>query len=917
VEEQALHWATLTAEGVLGQLETDRRGLSAEEAHRRLRRFGPNELPRARRRSWLVEFGGNFVHLFALLLWVAAGLAWLVAVPELAAAIVVVILVNGTFSHWQEYQAGRAVEALERLLPRQVMVRRGGVVEMAAAEEVVPGDVLVLCEGELVPADARVLAAERLRIDVSALTGESRLVTSIAQAVPAMTGPTGTLPNLVFAGSVVASGRGEAAVFATGGDTEFGRLARLTRAEERLPSPLEREVRWITRVVALLSAGLGGAFFAIGRLLGGLDASQAFVFALGVLVANVPEGLLPTLTLSLALAVRRMAGRRALVKRLSAVEALGATTVILTDKTGTLTENEMTVREAWTARGGWRFGGVGYDPSGRITPEPEDRHDWVSLLELLRIGALCCDARLVARDGHRAKWGIVGDPTEGAILVAAAKAGLSQETLGALPRITELPFDSSRKRMTTVQRVEDGVMACVKGAPSEVIPRCESLFAGDVTLPFDESLRQAASAAHDELTGRGLRVLAVARRRLDAQPGPAVPPDEIERSLTFLGLLAMEDPPRAEVPGAVASCRQAGIRVVMVTGDDARTAVAIAREIGLVAEQATVVTGVELAAWDEPTLEERLDSPGLLFARVAPEQKLRLVEAFRRRGAVVAVTGDGVNDAPALRRADVGVAMGETGTDVAREAADVVLADDNFASIVSAIEEGRAVYDNIRKFVTYILASNVPELAPFVVFVLTRIPLPLTVMQILAVDLGTDLFPALALGLEAPEPDVMQRPPRARTQRLLTPAMLLRAYAWLGLLEAVLGFGGYLAAFWFAGWRPGEPLAGAGPLYATATTMSLAGIVAAQVGNAFACRSERQSIRALGITSNRGLLAGIGAELLVLLLLVYLPPAARIFSLHPLGLRHWALLALFPVTLLAAEEIRKALARRAQSAARR
>jgi magnesium-transporting ATPase (P-type) len=466
--------------------------------------------------------------------------------------------------------------------------------------------------------------------------------------------------------------------------------------------------------------------------------------------------------------------------------------------------------------------------------------------------------------------------------------------------------------MTTIQEIDGAPVACVKGAPSELFPRCAAVMLNGVPVPFDAARRATAQTAHDALARRGLRVLAVATGAVSvpARVRDGWRAEDVERDLTLLGLLAMEDPPRPEVPAALAACHQAGVHVVMMTGDNGLTAAAIGREIGLHDEHPRVINGTELDTFDATQLGAALKDNNVLFARVSPEHKLRLVEAYQGRGAVVAVTGDGVNDAPALKRADIGVAMGITGTDVAREAADMVLADDNFASIVAAIEEGRAVYDNVRKFVTYIFASNVPEAVPFIAFVLFRIPLPLTVMQILAVDLGTDLLPALALGMEPPEPDVMQRQPRSRRERLLNLPTLLRAYGWLGMIEAAVSLGGYFFASWSVGWRPGAPLADSGTLYATATTMSLAGIVAGQLGNVFACRSQHQSVGHLGLTSNRALLAGIAVEIALLLVLIYTPPLAAVFGLAPLHYQHWLLLATFGPLLLALEEIRKVVVRR-------
>jgi P-type Ca2+ transporter type 2C len=910
------HWASLEPETAMAALGSRRAGLNKAEAAERLAHYGHNTLPRLQRRPWYLELVANFIHLFAMLLWAGAGLAWVAGMPQLAWAIIAVILINGMFSFWQEYQAERAAEALEALLPRQVMARRDGQPQLVPTSEIAPGDLLLLSEGEATPADARLIIAERLRIDVSSLTGESRPIPRTVESIDAAPDAGAvTLSNLVFAGTTVASGRGEAVVFATGANTEFGRIAQLTQSQDERPSPLQRELKRVTRFVTILAVGLGIAFFVIGVKLGGLSPASGFLFAIGIIVANVPEGLLPTLTLALALGVKRMARRRALVKRLSAVETLGATTIILTDKTGTLTENEMTARELWAGGANYQLSGSGYETVGELAHRDGAENDPAAVTEMLRAAALCCDAHLVPPQNDQRRWTAIGDPTEAAILAAAAKIDLSREKLAAWPRLAELPFDSTRKRMTTIQRIDGAAVACVKGAPGEIFARCVAVQLRCGAAPFDGELRHRAEAAHDAMARRGLRVLAVATRSVDSnlQAGDGWRVEDVERELTLLGLVAMDDPPRPEVASAIAACRQAGVRVVMVTGDHGLTAAAIGSEIGLSAGDARVVTGVELDSLDDERLAALLDTRDVIFARVTPEHKLRLVEACQRKGEVVAVTGDGVNDAPALKRADIGVAMGITGTDVAREAADMVLADDNFASIVAAIEEGRAVYDNVRKFVTYIFASNIPEIVPFIVFVLFRIPLPLTVMQILAVDLGTDLLPALALGAESPEPGVMRRPPRSRHERLLNLPTLLRAYGWLGMIEAVLSLGGYFFVYWLAGWHQGAPLPRSGLVYATATTMSLAGIVACQIGAAFACRSHHQASWRLGFASNRLLLIGIAVEITLLLLLIYTAPLQTVFGLAPLGIEHWLLLAAFGPLLLVFEEGRKAVWRRFSS----
>ena len=902
--------ATGDLASVFASLASSPTGLTTDEAAIRLRRYGPNLLPQPRVQHWSVKLLRSFAGLFAILLWVGAILAVIAGMPELGVAIAVVVVVNGTFAFWQEHRAERAVEALRALLPDRVVVRRDGREQEVSAATIVPGDLLMLGEGALVPADARLVRAESLRVDLSSLTGESRPSARVAAAVEPGDRAIALVPNLVFAGTTVSSGRGEAVVFATGAESEFGRIAVLTAMQRPLPSPLERELVSVTRFVTIFAVAMGTLFFVVGTLVGGLSPAEGFLFGIGIIVANVPEGLLPTLTLSLALGVRRMAGRRALVKRLSSVEALGATTVILTDKTGTLTENEMTVRRVWGHDGEVHVGGSGYERSGALVTDDAAAREGAE--QTLRIAALCCDGRLDPAANDPTRWQPLGDPTEAAILVAAAKAGVPADAATRWPRLGELPFDSVRKRMTTIHELDGIAVACVKGAPSHVLPRCTTVRRGGRCEPLDGITLRTIEAAHEAMAGSGLRVLAVARGTAQPRVGGDEPWDAAasESGLELLGLVGMEDPPRPEVPKAIAACRRAGIRVYMITGDSGLTAAAIGREIGLFDGQPRVVEGTELDAMGDVALDRAFDSTEVVFARVSPEHKLRLVESCQRRGEVVAVTGDGVNDAPALRRADIGVAMGATGTDVARQAADMVLVDDDFGSIVAAIEEGRAVYDNVRKFVTYIFASNVPEIVPFVAFVLLRIPLPLTVMQILAVDLGTDLIPALALGAEPPEPDVMDRPPRSRQVRLLDRATLLRAYAWLGTIQAVLCLGGFVAVQALAGWRPGAPMIATGETYVVATTVSFAGIVACQTGNLFACRSTTSSSFSRLRTRNRLLLWGLAVELALCGLLIYIPPVAAVFGFAPPAATHWLLLATFPVLLLGLEELRKAVARR-------
>jgi P-type Ca2+ transporter type 2C len=857
-------------------------GLTSAQAADRLRSAGPNVLAAARPPHWVRRFLRNFTHLFALLLWAGAVLAWVGGMPELAAAVVAVIFVNAVFSFAQEFRAERAVDALGRILPHLVRVRRDGRAVEVPSEDVVPGDLVLLAPGDRVPADGRLAAAVELRLDESTLTGESKLV----HRAPG---------EAVFAGTYVVAGIGQAVVGATGMQTELGRITTLTQATALRESPLEIEMDRVTRLVAVLSVSLGTAFFLLAGLIG-MDLEERFLFAIGVTVANVPEGLLPTVTLSLALATQRMARRNAIVRRLSAVETLGETTVICTDKTGTLTANQMTVRTVWTPEGELAVEGTGYAPEGALRP----RRGTIATAEVTRLAraaALCTDAHL---RHSAAGWTLVGDPTEGALLTLALKAGVDPEAeLERQPRLHLLPFDSVRKRMTSVHATGAGPVAYVKGAPDSVIPRC--------TLAGPQAA--AAHTAAEALARDGLRVLAIAERP-DAPDSVDV--ERVESGLRLLGLVGMEDPPRPEVAGAIAACRRAGMRVVMVTGDHPVTAQAIGWRTGVLEGPAHVLEGKALDALSDAELTERLEQPGVVVARVTPEQKLRIATVLREAGEVVAMTGDGVNDAPALRAADIGIAMGLGGTDVAREAADVVLVDDNFTSIAAAVEEGRAVYDNIRRFAQYHFSSNVAELMAFLVWGVSggAIPLPLVVMQVLAIDLGTDLLPAIALGTERPEPGTMQRPPRPRTAHLLDVKALRRVYGYVGLWVGVGALTAFFAAYWLDGWRPFDSLADSGHDYVQATAMTYAGIVMGQVGASFAFRTDRDSVFSVGLFSNRLLLAGIAVSLTLLVAILHLPPLQRIFHTEAPDPQAWLLLAVLPVVVLAAEETRKAVVRR-------
>src|SRR5512139_1529059 len=882
-------------------------GLSPEEAADRLARFGPNSLREARGRPLYRKFLSQFTHLMALLLWAGGVIGFLAGMPQLGSAIWAVNVINGAFGFWQEHKAEKAAEALRRILPQRARVRRGGVEGHVPAETLVPGDVLVLSEGDHVSADARLVEEAELRVDQSTLTGEAHPVRKTRSAVPGEGLSRFEIPNLVFAGTTVAAGNGVAVVYATGMETGFGRIAGITQELPEEKSPLQREMERATRIVTAIAVGVGAIFFGLSVLAAGMNPAEGFLFALGMIVAFVPEGMLPTVTLSLAMGVHRMARRKALVKRLSAVETLGCTSVICTDKRGTLTQNEMTVREVWAPGGRLEVTGTGYDGAGSVlrggkeVTAAEDR----DLAELLTACALCNNARLLPPGEGSAGWSALGDPTEAALRVLASKGGVdAEEAASRTPRRREIPFDSRRKRMATLHRDGDGWVVFAKGAPGELLPLCAHSREGGADLPFGEEACRRAEEANDAMARSGLRVLAVASRRVATLP-PNAGAEEVERDLTLLGLVGMMDPPRPEVAEAVAKCHRAGIRIVMVTGDYGLTAESVARRVG-------ILRGPAMDAMPDGELSEALRGE-VILARVSPEHKRRAVTALQRMGHVVAVTGDGVNDAPALKKADIGVAMGIAGTDVAKEAADMVLADDNFASIVNAVEEGRAVYANIKKFLCYIFTSNTPEAVPFILFAFTggRIPLALNVMQVLSVDLGTDLVPALALGAEPPEAGIMDRPPRKLSEHAITPALLVRAYLFLGLIQSAAA----MAAFYFLFWRGGyrgmwTGLPSSGPLYRTATAMTLAAVVATQIGNLFAQRTTRASLFRAGLPANRLLWAGIAVEISLLLAIVYLPPLQRLFGTAGIPLEGWLFILPFAPALLLADEARKAIVRR-------
>ncbi len=871
------------------EYETSPEGLSDAEAARRLERYGANELSVRQDAPEFVKFLRQFKNFFALLLMAGGALAMAAERLDpdqgnlyIAIALLGVVLLNAAFTYIQQHQSERIMESFRRMLPSMVTIVRDGRAIRAEAETLVPGDVILLHEGDRIPADGRLVDASDLEVDCASLTGESqaqRLDPShVAEQVLESR-------NMVFSGTLVQGGEGRAVVCNTGMSTQIGRIVALTKATRETETPIHRELAYFIKVISSIAVFLGVLFFAVSVAIGNGWISS-LIFAIGIIVANVPEGLLPTVTLSLTMASKRMAGKKALIKNLESVETLGSTTVICTDKTGTLTQNRLGVNSVV-------LGGRLYTAADKaVLDDPIG----VRALECMAL----CNAAELTEDGFS------GDATDGALLQYVD----ALTDLGALRRarkIAEQPFHYATRRMIETRRMvgDDAPNAYAKGAPEAILSMCDRIMVDGTIERLSTDRRDGVIDAYRNLAAEGQRGLAYAWRPVDeADPLP-------EDGFIFIGLTGMIDPPRPEVPEAMAKCHEAGIKVVMITGDYGLTAATIARQIGLVTGEATVVQGDELAAMSAEELAETLSrSDEIIFARIAPEQKLQVVQAFQALGETVTVTGDGVNDAPALKNADMGVAMGMMGTDVAKEASDMVLMDDNFATIVSAVEEGRTIFDNIKKFIAYILTSNIPEILPFIAYVLLDIPLPLTVVLILCIDLGTDILPALGLGAEKPETDVMKHKPRPRGERLLSRNLLLMSYGIVGMIQAAAGFFSYFVILYAGGWQWGTDLANDDPLYRSAVTGFFASIIVCQIADVIICRTRRQSLMTVGFLSNRLVLIGIGTELLLLALISYVPACNVFFGTAPLEAWQLALSLPFAATILIGDEIRRFFVRR-------
>ncbi|HVB99067.1 MAG TPA: cation-translocating P-type ATPase [Candidatus Dormibacteraeota bacterium] len=884
-----ISWHAMDASAALARLDSDgRSGLASEEVERRLKRYGPNSFAATRTPPWYAILLRQFLSVLILILVAAAAISFAVGETVDAAAILAIIVLNGALGFFQEWKAEEALESLRRMLAPRSRVMRGGEEREIESRVLVPGDIVLLETGDRVPADLRLLDAIRLRADQSLLTGESASVSKQAAPV-AEEQPVAERSSMAWMGTNVTGGSARGVVVATGESTEFGRIAHLTEALTEEATPLQKRLAGLGRQVGLLAVFVAAVVGLSGWLLG-KPLIDMFLTGISLAVAVVPEGLPAVVTIALGLGARTMARKRALLRRLQAAETLGAATVICTDKTGTLTQNEMTVKAIWLpGAGNIEVGGDGYAPIGDFRREGAPLGNPVppDLLSLLESGLRCNHARIYSDGGL---WRHLGEPTEAALVVAAAKAGLSTEPSPAV--VTEFPFDSDRKRMTVIERKAGALIAHVKGAPEIVLERSTEMFDGLGARPITPADRARILAARDAMAREGLRVLAIARRRLPPDVAPAVKleADAVERELTFLGLAGMIDPPRPEVPESVRRAQAASIKIIVMTGDAAATAAEVARRIGLRVDR--TITGAELARIGEADLKAAL-AGNVLFARISPEDKIGIVSALQQLGHIVCMTGDGVNDAPALKKADIGVAMGLRGTDVAKDASDLVLTDDNFASIVGAIEEGRRQWDNIQKFVRYLLSSNMGEVVAIFFNTLLGGPLILLPVQILWINLVTDGVSALALAVEPADREILLRPPRSAREPVV---------GWAGF-ATILSLGGYLGfgALWlfhhYLGGRMGGP--------AAASTMAFCGLVIMEEVNVFNFRSQGEPLSVIGYGTNRFLLAAFAATLALQIATIYVPFFQRVLHTTPLSIEDWGYIAAFSLPVIVVPELIK------------
>lgn len=861
-------WHRADIESVLRKAKSTAGGLSTLEARERLARYGPNELQEERGVSPLALFLGQFKSLLVLIL-IAAGVisAGMGEVVE-AVAIFVIVVLAGVLGFLQEYHAGKAIASLRKMASPNATVLRDGIETIIPSRELVPGDIILLKSGDRIPVDARVLQVMTLKVDEAPLTGESIPIEKNSAAISAQDAPLGDRKNMLYMGTLVTYGRGRAVVVETGMQTEFGKIADMLRTTESRKTPLQTGLDRLGKLIGIFAIALAAVISLFG-VFRGYAAVEMFVWGVALAVAIIPEALPAVVTITLALGVRRMVKRRALIRKLQAVETLGATSVICSDKTGTLTEDQMTVRQIFVNGTIIDVEGAGYAPVGefKIHGERIDIAANKHLNDLLMEAALCNDASLRHKEGN---WEIIGDPTEGALVVLAAKAGVERDALvRLLPRVYEIPFSSERKRMTTVHQFPDGLFAFSKGAPEMILAECSQVRKQGNDVQLDDEMRNEITNVAHTMGNNALRVLAFSMKRVVSANGLD---DSIERDMVFLGLVGMMDPPRLEAESAIEVCEKAGIRTIMITGDHKITAVAVARELGIL-KHGGVLTGSELEGLSDGQLDNAVESMDV-YARISPAHKLRIVDALQKKGHIVAMTGDGVNDAPALKRADIGVAMGITGTDVSKEAADMILTDDNFASIVAAVEEGRSIFENIRKYLIFLLSGNMGTVFAMVVALLANLPLPLAAVQILFINFIMDGLIAIALGVEPPEPGIMRKPPRNVREGILNRPAL----AYIGGAGALIAIVTLAIFVWAleAGYSATE-----------AMTMFFVTLILARLFNGFNCRSLDDSVFRLGPFTNKQLIYSTIAALVLTMSVLYIDALRAAFNTVPLSPVQW------------------------------
>jgi Ca2+-transporting ATPase len=903
--EERERWHRMRPQEVLAKVSASLSGLTQAEAQKRLGQYGRNELERKKGRTAWKLLAGQFQDALVWILLVAAGLALVFGEFRDATIIMIIVLLNAAIGFIQEYKAEKILERMESLATDRAMVVRDGEKKEVDSRELVPGDIVVVDAGAKVPADAYILESYSCKVDGFIFSGESRAENREAKVMEAEHVPVSDVENMLFMGESVVTGEAKAVVVATGSKTELGRLAHLAVSVETEATPLQKKMQVLSRNVSFVSVGIGAAAIFAGQYFG-LSWYENFLLALALAVSVVPEGLPAAISVALALGMKRLLKRNVLAKRLSAVETLGSVTVICTDKTGTITRNELTVTKVVTGKTAYEVSGEGYRPTGNFFAGGEVVNPRaIPNAELLfRIGTLCNDASLVQeKDG---RYVIAGDPTEGAMLVAARKFNADPNFFSAGERkVTELPFASERMRMSVAYK-NSGTYSYVKGSPDVLLElSTRRLDESGQVVDFTEEDKRKTKALYDEFSAQALRVLAFAYRDLEGVAETRYT-EEMERELVWVGMMAMIDPPRAEVAGAVRECRGLGLRVVMITGDYAVTAEAIAKEAGLIGTDRPyrVISGRELNGLSDDEIYGTFREKDVVFARIAPEQKLRLADLLQRRGEVVAMTGDGVNDAPALKKADIGVAMGIMGTDVSKEASDMILLDDNFASIVNGVKEGRTVYRNLRKFTHYVFTSNVSELFAVLLGLLLHIPAPILAVQILAIDLGTDVFPSFALGVDPEEPETIRKADPRQERQIVTWAGVRRLLA-LGAIMAAGAIVAFLLSLWRHGWQWGETLAADSPMYLQAVTVTYMVLAVTQMANLLQSRSETLSFFRVGVFRNLYVWGAIAASMFILWCFLHVSFFQTYLYMRPIETLDWVLVFFFTGLVFFFEEWRK------------